>query len=71
MGGVKDEKFQYYGGSLKNSIFRGGGVTKKQYIGRTVCRFKEEAWRKRGVGGGGGGGGFEGEVDTPMHTMTF
>ena len=22
--GVKDEKFQYYGGSLKNLIFRGG-----------------------------------------------
>ena len=24
--GVKDEKFEYYGGSLKNLIFRGGGV---------------------------------------------
>ena len=23
--GVRDEKFQYYGGSLKNPIFRGGG----------------------------------------------
>ena len=51
MGGVKDEKFQYHGGSLKNSIFR--GVTKKQYIGRTVCRFKEGGWRKRGEDGGG------------------
>ena len=28
-GGIKDEKFQYYGGSLKNPIFR--GFTKKQY----------------------------------------
>ena len=32
MGWVKDEKFQYYGGSLKNPIFK-GGFTKKQYIG--------------------------------------
>ena len=36
--GVKDEKFEYCGSSLKNPIFRegeGGGVgfTKKQYIG--------------------------------------
>ena len=23
--GIKDEKFEYYGGSLKNPIFRGGG----------------------------------------------
>ena len=33
MDGVKDEKFYYYGGSLKNLIFREGGeVTKSQYI---------------------------------------
>ena len=47
--GVKDEKFEYYGSSLKNSIFSGGrGNTKNQYIGEnylkmrdwTVCRFK-------------------------------
>ena len=33
--GVKDEKFQYFWGSLKNPIFRGGGegVTKNQYRG--------------------------------------
>ena len=30
--GVKDEKFEYYGGSLKNPIFRGGGLMKNQYI---------------------------------------
>ena len=34
--GIKDEKFEYYGGSLKNPIFRGGGgrggVHKKQYM---------------------------------------
>ena len=31
--GVKDEKFDCYGGSLKKSIFRGGeGFKKKQYI---------------------------------------
>ena len=32
--GVKDEKFEYYGGLLKNSIFRRGGrgVIKKQNI---------------------------------------
>ena len=30
MGGVKDEKFDHYKGSLKNLIFRGrGGVPKK------------------------------------------
>ena len=29
--GVKDERFQYYGGSLKNRIFM-RGFTKKQYI---------------------------------------
>ena len=27
--GVKDEKFQYYEGSLKNPIFRKGGVHEK------------------------------------------
>ena len=30
--GLKDEKFEYYGGSLKNLIFR-GGFTKNQCIG--------------------------------------
>ena len=30
---IKDEKFQYYGGSLKNLIFRGGRFRKKQYTG--------------------------------------
>ena len=44
--GVKDEKFQYYGSSLKNSISR--GVLKNHYTGGNsikgwawaVCRFK-------------------------------
>ena len=45
---VKDEKFQYYGGSLKNLIFS-GGFTKNQEKGENylrgggawaVCRFK-------------------------------
>ena len=31
--GVKYEKFEYYGCSLKNPIFREKGVTKKQYTG--------------------------------------
>ena len=30
--GVKDEKFEYYGGSLKNPIFRGGVNEKPIYI---------------------------------------
>ena len=30
--GVKDEKFEYYGGSPKNPIFRGGGVSRKTNI---------------------------------------
>ena len=56
MGGVKDEKSEYYEGSLKNPIFRGkgggGGLMENQYMGGgtclkrgcmdawTVCRFK-------------------------------
>ena len=42
---VNDKKFEYYGyygGSLKNPIFRGGWVTKSQYIGRSCL--------KRGLG---------------------
>ena len=31
--GVKDEKFEYYGGSLKNPIFRGGVNEKLIYRG--------------------------------------
>ena len=45
--GVKNEKFEYYGGSLKNTSFR-GGHNKPMYRGNclkgeawTVCRFKE------------------------------
>ena len=42
--GVKDEKFEYYGGSLKNSIFRGthektiyrGELPKKGVFGQFV-----------------------------------
>ena len=59
-GGVKDEKFEYYGGSLKNPIFRGEGFTKKQYIGGdclkmracAVCRFDGGFAKKREGGGG-------------------
>ena len=29
----KDEKFDYYRGSLKDPIFRGGTFTENQYIG--------------------------------------
>ena len=69
--GVKDEKLQYYGGSLKNSIFR-KGVTKNQYIrGKCLkrgawatCRFKRGLSKKEGEVCFRGG-----RVDTSMHTM--
>ena len=53
--GVKDEKFEYYGGPLKNSIFKeGAGLTKNQYLKGnclktgvwTVYRFK---WGEGGL----------------------
>ena len=52
--GVKDEKFQYYRGSLKNLIST-GWFTKRQYIGgnclkrgaRTVRRFKGGLVKKK------------------------
>ena len=53
--GVKDEKFEYYGGPLKNSIFKeGAGFTKNQYLKGnclktgvwTVYRFK---WGEGGL----------------------
>ena len=35
--GVKDEKFEYYGGPLKNSIFKeGAGFTKKPIFKREL-----------------------------------
>ena len=34
--GVKDENFQYYGGSLKNPIFERWGSQKTNVYGRTV-----------------------------------
>ena len=48
MDGVKDKKFHYYGGSLKNSIFRRGSqkpiyreeFPKKGEGAWTVCRFR-------------------------------
>ena len=56
--GVKDEHFQYYGGSLKNPIFRGKGFTKNQEGGRLrFCRSKGSLVKK-GEG-----------VDIPMDTM--
>ena len=36
--GVKDEKFECYGGSLKNTIFKGGGNEKP------IQREKEREW---------------------------
>ena len=58
--GVKDEKFKYYRGSLKNLWFSGKGrwggggggqVNKKQNIGKrawTICRFKGGIVKKEG-----------------------
>ena len=72
--GVKDENFEYYGDSLKNTIFvlgEGGGFTKNQYISVNclkrgawpVCRSKGGVtWQKRG------GGVFEG-LDTPINLI--
>ena len=52
---VKDEKIQYYRGSLNNPIFKGGGLTKNQYIvgnclkrGRGLGQFTD--LRKEGLG---------------------
>ena len=41
--GVKDEKFDYYRGSLKNQIFRGGFVNEKLI-------YREELPKKGGIG---------------------
>ena len=71
--GVKDEKFDCYGGSLKKSIFRGGeGFKKKQYILEnclkhclgpwTIWRFEKRLSKKEvGV--------FLSVDDTPLQTM--
>ena len=67
--GVKDEKFRYYGGSMKNPIFR-AGPQKNQYIegnclkrgAWTVCRFKWGLAKKSRVG-------FLRGVDIPMQIM--
>ena len=68
--GVKELKFQYYVGSLRNPIFKGGswkiniwqgGLPKRGGGGSwTVCRFKKNLG-KRSWGGGG--------VHTPKHTL--
>ena len=34
----------YYGGSLKNPFFRGGGFTKNQYIGGNCLKSGGGAW---------------------------
>ena len=47
MGGVKDEKSEYYEGSLKNPIFRGkggGGLMENQYMGGGELPKKGGAW---------------------------
>ena len=69
--GVKDKKFQYYGVSLKNLIFK-GGHKKPKYSGelpkrnglREFADLRENLAKKRRdcVFEGGRG-------DTPMHTM--
>ena len=49
--GVKDEKFKYYRGLLKNLIFK-GFFTKNHYIQArawTVCRFKGGLAKKEGL----------------------
>ena len=58
--GVKDEQIQYYSGFTEKE----GVYEKSIYRGAwTGCRFK------RGLGEKESGGVFEGNVDTPMHTM--
>ena len=56
--GVKDEKCWYYGSSLKNLIYKGGGGAWKTIILEAkylktgawiVCRFKEGLSKKKGV----------------------
>ena len=58
--GLRMEKFNIMGGSLKNSIFKGvGGFLKNQYIGgncpnrggRGQFPNLRGAWQKRGGGG--------------------
>ena len=73
--GVKDEKFQYYGDSLKNPIFRDGVHKNPIYRGElpqrgreggvTVCRFKGKGLGEKEVVGVV----FLRMVDTSMHTM--
>ena len=62
--GVKDEKFENYGGSLKNWILKGGGYEKQIHRGKLL--------KKGGLVNlqilGGGRGDFEG-VHIPMYTM--
>ena len=63
MDGVKDEKFYYYGGSLKNLIFRegGGGHKKPIYWGELPKKGCGEFADLRGSAKRGGGV-FEGEL---------
>ena len=42
MDGVKDEKIKYHGRLLKNPIFRGGGLTKSQYIGENCLKKRRQ-----------------------------
>ena len=69
---IKDERFYYYEGSPKNSIFRGRGHEKSIYREElfekgeawTVSKFKgEDLAKERGVVF------LRRWVDTPMHTM--
>ena len=67
-----DEKFEYYGGSLKYLIFR-GEFTKNQYIGGNYIK-REGAWTVWRFRGGGGkkeeGGVFEGGGMQTMDTTS-
>ena len=59
--GYKDEKFWYYGGSLKNLIFVGGDGVHEKLICREKLHKKGGLAKKRRVFLSGAG--------TPMYTM--
>ena len=48
--GVKDEKFYYYGGSLKNPIFRGVVIARGKLLKEELGQFADlrGPWQKRG-----------------------
>ena len=62
--GVKDEKFKYYKGLLKNPIFKGSFHEKPLCIAENCLKWGtgEGLAKKEGLV-------FLGGIDTPMHTM--